>query len=164
MRLTGGMISESAECDKPVHSCCCTQSCEVLMPVAIPLFATIFALLAALVHVYIFVLESLWWMRPATRKTFGVRTQEAAEVLQPMAYNQGFYNLFLALGVIIGWLLALSTNPTLSQTGIGMVLLALASMVAAALVLVLNNGKMLRAALVQGVAPAIALILLFALG
>jgi putative membrane protein len=134
------------------------------MPVAIPLFALIFALLAAAIHVYIFALESLWWMRPATRKTFGVRTQEAAETLRPMAYNQGFYNLFLALGVIIGWLLTLSDNPTLSQTGIGMVLLALASMLGAALVLVLHNGKMLRPALIQGVAPAIALLLLFVLG
>ena len=45
-----------------------------------------------------------------------------------------------------------------------MALLALAAMCGAALVLVLNNGKMLRAALVQGLAPAIALLLLFVLG
>ncbi len=134
------------------------------MPVTIPLWAALFALLAALIHIYIFVLESLWWTRPATRKTFGIRTVEAAETMRPMAYNQGFYNLFLALGVIGGWLLTLATNPTLSQTGIGMALLALASMCGAALVLVLNNGKMLRAALVQGLAPAIALLLLFVLG
>ena len=134
------------------------------MPVTIPLFAAIFALLAAATHIYIFLLESLWWMRPTTRKTFGIRTEEAAATLRPMAYNQGFYNLFLALGVLFGWLLTLAENPVLSQTGIGMALLALASMFGAALVLVLHNGKMLRAALVQGVAPAIALLLLFVPG
>ena len=134
------------------------------MPVTVPLWAALFALLAALIHIYIFVLESLWWTRPATRKTFGIRTVEAAETMRPMAYNQGFYNLFLALGVIVGWLLTFATNSTLSQTGIGMALLALASMSGAALVLVFNNSKMLRAALVQGLAPAIALLLLFVLG
>ena len=55
----------------------------------------IFAGLAALVHVYIFVMESLRWTAPRTRATFGT-TLEEAEVTKLFAFNQGFYNLFLA--------------------------------------------------------------------
>ena len=63
--------------------------------------ACVFAALAALVHVYIFVLESLRWTDPATRRVFGT-TDETAAVTQPLAYNQGFYNLFLAIGTAVG--------------------------------------------------------------
>ena len=63
--------------------------------------ACVFAALAALVHVYIFVLESLRWTEPATRRVFGT-TEEAAAITQPLAYNQGFYNLFLAIGTVAG--------------------------------------------------------------
>ena len=58
----------------------------------------IFAGLAALIHLGIFVLESVLWSRPTTWRRFGVRSQHDADVLRPMAYNQGFYNVFLALG------------------------------------------------------------------
>ncbi|MER2206253.1 MAG: DUF1304 domain-containing protein, partial [Rhodococcus sp. (in: high G+C Gram-positive bacteria)] len=54
----------------------------------------IFAGLAAAVHVYIFVLESILWTAPKTRATFGVKSEEEAIVTQPLAFNQGFYNLF----------------------------------------------------------------------
>ena len=60
-----------------------------------------FAGLAALVHVYIFVLESVRWEHPATRRAFGT-TAETAALTQPLAYNQGFYNLFLAIVTGIG--------------------------------------------------------------
>ena len=63
--------------------------------------ACVFAALAALVHVYIFVLESLRWTDPATRRVFGT-TEETAAITQPLAYNQGFYNLFLAIGALAG--------------------------------------------------------------
>ncbi len=65
------------------------------------IFTVGFSLLAALLHVYIWVLESFRWTEPATRKTFG--TSEAdAEITRPMAYNQGFYNLFLAIITLVG--------------------------------------------------------------
>lgn len=134
------------------------------MPTELPWLAAIFALLAALVHVYIFVLESLQWTKESTRRTFGVRTVADAELLRPMAFNQGFYNLFLAFGTMLGFWFARVPSDALFGVGIGMLLLALGSMVAAALVLVLNNRKMARAAAIQGVAPLLALILLFVLG
>ena len=115
--------------------------------------------LAALVHVYIFVLESLLWTQPSTRQTFGVRTAEDAETLKPMAFNQGFYNLFLAIGTGVGITL-LVTGTT--QAGAALLFLAGGSMVAAALVLVLSSPKLWRAAAVQGVLPLAGVILLAA--
>lgn len=130
-------------------------------PVAI--VGLLLALIAAAIHVYIFVLESLLWRKPATRAVFRVRSMEAAETLRPMAFNQGFYNLFLALGVVIGWLLGVMGDGVWAERGVGMMLLALASMAAAALVLVLSNRALWRAAVVQGVAPALAIVALFLL-
>ena len=64
--------------------------------------ALVFAGLAALIHVYIFVLESLRFDQPSTWTVFGVRGAEEAAVMRPWAYNQGFYNLFLAIGTAAG--------------------------------------------------------------
>jgi putative membrane protein len=61
----------------------------------------VLAVLAALLHVYIFVMESLTWTSPRTRATFGT-TPETAETTKELAFNQGFYNLFLAIVTAIG--------------------------------------------------------------
>jgi len=55
--------------------------------------------LAALFHVYVFYLESLAWSNERTRAAFGT-TVEDAVVTKPLAFNQGFYNLFLAIVVV----------------------------------------------------------------
>lgn len=117
------------------------------------ILATVFAALAALLHVYIFVMESVQWTQPKVWKRFGVADQAAAEITKPMAYNQGFYNLFLAIGVVIGIVLFYAGG------GIALVLFALGSMVAAALVLVTTGLKYLRPALIQGTLPLIAFVL-----
>ena len=67
--------------------------------------ASIVVALAALLHGYIFLMESVWWTRPATWKRFGVADQAAADTTRPMAYNQGFYNLFLGIGAALGLVL-----------------------------------------------------------
>ena len=61
----------------------------------------VFAALAALVHVYIFVMESLTWTSKGTRDKFGTTVDEAATT-KVMAFNQGFYNLFLAIVTAVG--------------------------------------------------------------
>jgi len=109
--------------------------------------------LAAVIHVYIFYLESIAWSRPRTWKVFGVRSQQDADVLRPMAYNQGYYNAFLAIGVVIG--LILLWTPDTQQAGFALALFSALSMVAAALVLVTSNRKMIGAALLQGMTPAL---------
>ena len=93
--------------------------------------AVIFAGLAALLHVYIFTMESLTWTTPRTRKVFGT-TAEEAETTKLMALNQGFYNLFLALVSVVGIVAILQ-----GHTGIGSALIfaGVGSMLAAAVVL-----------------------------
>lgn len=127
----------------------------------IPILATVFAALAALLHVYIFVMESVRWTQPRVWKRFGVRDQTTAEAIKPMAYNQGFYNLFLAIGAIVGIVLlwtggADSVAPVAGKT---LILFSLGSMVAAALVLTTSGARYLRAALVQGTVPLIGFVL-----
>lgn len=128
------------------------------MSAAFAVVGSVLALVAALIHLYIFFLESVLWTRPATMKTFGIRDAKDAETLRPMAFNQGFYNVFLALGVGIG-LVLLGTGFS-REGGIAIAMFALSSMVLAAVVLVTSNPKMLRAALIQGAAPLLALVFL----
>ena len=116
----------------------------------------VFAALAAVLHVYIFVMESLTWTSPRTRATFGT-TAETAEITKELAFNQGFYNLFLAIGALLG-LVLLGTG--LTQAGLAIAIFSCASMVGAALVLVGSSPKLWRAALLQGAAPLIGVVLL----
>jgi putative membrane protein len=118
----------------------------------------IFAAVAALIHLAIFVLESVIWSRPSTWKRFGVRSQEDAEVLRPMAYNQGFYNVFLALGAGVGILMI--GSESVRQGGIALTIFSLLSMVLASIVLVSSNPRLARAAMFQGLAPLLGIVFL----
>lgn len=120
--------------------------------------AAIFLGLAALVHVYIFYLESIAWSKPSTWKTFGLKSQADADTMKPMAFNQGYYNAFLAVGVIVG--LVLLATPGVEQAGYALAAFAASSMVLAATVLVTSNPKAARSAAIQGTAPLIGLVLL----
>ena len=117
---------------------------------------SVFVGLAALIHVYIFYLESIAWSKPKTWKTFGLRSQSDADVVKPMAYNQGYYNAFLALGAIAGIVLIAAG---LVQSGIALAIFAGLSMVLAATVLITSSPKLARAAVLQGGAPLIGIAL-----
>lgn len=119
------------------------------------IIAVVLAVLAALLHVYIFVLESFRWTAPSTRKAFGV-SEADAQVLAPMAYNQGFYNLFLAIITIVG----VAMLGEQKVAGSALALAGTGSMLAAAVVLVTHDRSMLRAALTQGTIPALAVLFL----
>ncbi|CAI9390435.1 DUF1304 domain-containing protein [Microbacterium sp. T2.11-28] len=127
----------------------------------VPIIATIAAALAALLHVYIFVMESIQWSQPKVWRRFGVADQAAADTTKPMAYNQGFYNLFLAIGVVIGLALFWAGDPATAAAVAGrtLVLFSLGSMLAAALVLVTSGAKYLRPALIQGTLPLLGFVL-----
>jgi putative membrane protein len=118
--------------------------------------ALIFAALAALLHVYIFVMESLTWTSPRTRATFGT-TAEEAETTKLLAFNQGFYNLFLAIvtGIGIG-AVCMGHNAV----GAALVFAGVGSMLAAAAVLLASSPDKARAAVTQGAFPLIAVVLL----
>ena len=115
----------------------------------------VFAGIAALIHVYIFVLESLIWTTPRARATFGT-TLEQSQQTRELAFNQGFYNLFLAIATGLGIILIATGNLPVGAT---LVLVGTGSMLAASLVLVLSSPAKARAAAVQGVPPLIAVVL-----
>ena len=116
----------------------------------------VLAAVAALVHVYIFFLESIAWTSPRALRTFG-QTREAAEAQRELAFNQGFYNLFLAIVAALGVVLfatgAAVVGATLVFTGVG-------SMLAASLVLLISSPDKASAALKQGLVPALSVIAL----
>jgi len=119
------------------------------------LLASVLAALAALLHVYIFVLESVRWEDPDTRRVFGT-TEETAAVTAPLAYNQGFYNLFLAITTAVGVGLVGSHR----EAAIALMCAGAGSMAAAALVLVSADRSKARAAAIQGTFPGLALLCL----
>jgi len=118
----------------------------------------VFAAIAALIHIYIFVLESVQWSKESTRRIFGVKSEADAELMKPLAFNQGFYNLFLGLGVVVGLILLFGGGA--AQAGLAVAIFGLLSMVLAAVVLISSNPKLARSAAIQGVAPLIGLVLL----
>ncbi|GAA4170187.1 DUF1304 domain-containing protein [Gryllotalpicola koreensis] len=118
--------------------------------------ACIVVVLAALLHVYIFWMESFGWRRPAVWKRFNVADQAQADSNRDLAYNQGYYNLFLALGAIIGVVLIAAD---VRSAGWALVFLSVGSMLAASLVLLTLGRKFAAAALTQGLAPLIGLVL-----
>lgn len=120
--------------------------------------ALIVAGLAALVHVYIFVLESLRWTEESTRKTFGTSVAEA-NATKELAFNQGFYNLFLAVVTVAGIIAAAAGHH---GVGAALVLAGAGSMLAAGLVLLISSPAKARAALVQLTFPLIAVVLVVA--
>ncbi|EAR26217.1 membrane protein [marine actinobacterium PHSC20C1] len=123
---------------------------------AFAILGSAFVFLAALVHLMIFFMESVLWHTPRVRQIFGVRNQTDADIIKPWAYNQGFYNAFLALGAGTGLVLMGSTN--LWPAGIALAMFATLSMLLAAIVLITSQPKMARAAAIQGVPPLLGII------
>jgi putative membrane protein len=107
--------------------------------------------------VLFFVMESIVFSQPKVWRRFGLKSQADADVMRPMALNQGFYNLFLALGVFVG--VALTYTGAVAS-GVAAVVFGCACMVLAALVLVASNRRFFTASLVQGALPLLALLLI----
>jgi len=125
------------------------------------------AVVAGLIHVWIFLLESVWFSRPSVYGRFGLRTEEQAKTVHGFAFNQGFYNLFLALGVGLGVALMLRSggaadDPTMFAAGKAIAMFACGSMAAAGAVLLATDRRFLRAASLQAVPGLAAAALLFA--
>jgi putative membrane protein len=116
--------------------------------------ALVFAGLAALLHVYIWTMESLTWRKPETWKRFGVSSQEEAETQAMFAFNQGFYNLFLAITAFVGIALFIAG----CTGGTSLVLASTGSMLGAALVLRSCGKEYTRAAVTQGLFPFLAVL------
>ncbi len=119
-----------------------------------PTVSIIFAAIAGLIHVLFFVMESVLWMNPKVYKGFGITQQSDAELLKVSFFNQGFYNLFLAVGILAGIILLVSGY---SVSGTTLTVFCCSSMLAASLVLLISKPNMLRGVLIQGLCPLIAL-------
>jgi putative membrane protein len=118
--------------------------------------AIVAIIVAALYHLAAFVMESVLWTRPAVWRRFGLASQADADTIKTMALNQGFYNLFLALGAVAG---VVAVGLGHRTVGVTLMAFAAACMLGAGLVLVATAGRpMLRAALLQAGPPVVALI------
>ena len=128
----------------------------IVMSTAFSVFGTLLIFLAVLFHIYVFTLESLTWRKPKTWKTFGISSQDHADIIAPMALNQGFYNLFLAIGAGAG-LVMLAINSAIALT-----LLAFASlsMAGAGIVLFFSVKTSRRAAIIQAGPPLLGIVFL----
>lgn len=113
--------------------------------------------LATVIHVYVFVLESLTWRSVRTRVTFGIETDAQVEATRVIAFNQGFYNLFLAVVTGVGVVL-LAAGAT--AAGYALVIAGAGSMAGAGIVLAASRPGLLRPALVQLLPPALGLLAL----
>lgn len=113
-----------------------------------------FAALAALIHVYIFALETFLWGKPKTNKLYNV-TPEDAETVRVFIFNQGYYNLFLSVAIFAGFVFYFCKQETV---GLTLVVYSCLSIVAAACVLLASAPHLLRAAMIQGLPPLLALL------
>jgi putative membrane protein len=118
--------------------------------------ALVLAAIAALLHVFIFYLESIGWTGERARRTFGTTPDEAAATRE-LAFNQGFYNLFLAVVTVVGIAL---TAAGQQAVGAALVFAGVGSMTAAALVLFATSPDKRAAALKQGTVPLLAVVAL----
>ncbi|MDN6024771.1 DUF1304 domain-containing protein [Bifidobacterium mongoliense] len=116
----------------------------------------IIAVLAALLHIFIFYLEAFAWDSEQARHLFKTGSVEQAQLTKSNAYNQGFYNLFLAviaLAGVIAWFVNAHT------VGLSLVFSGAGSMLAAALVLFVSSAPHRSAAVKQGALPLLAVLL-----
>lgn len=120
------------------------------------ILSLVLAALAALVHVLIFALESLMWTSTRARRVFGTSLDEA-RATQQLAFNQGFYNLFLAIVAAAGIAFVLAGSV---PVGAALLFAGAGSMAAAALVLFFSAPDKRGAALKQGVLPLLSVLAL----
>lgn len=118
------------------------------------------AALAALLHVVFFLFESVLWTRPAVYGRFGIATQADADTIRPMAYNQGFYNLALAVGVVVG--IILIEAPGTFIAGKTLIVFGTGCMAFAGIILATTGRRYLPSAAIQFV-PAVAALILASL-
>lgn len=104
------------------------------------------AIVAAVVHLVIFVLESLLFDRVSVQRMFGVRAEAVSRPLMLFAVNQGIYNLALAITVIVG----ITVTAFSFDIGLAVVASALAIMVIAAGALAASSPRSWPFALLQG--------------
>jgi len=118
----------------------------------VSVIAQVFVVVAGVFHLTVFAMESLLFRKPSTYRRFLVKDDAEAAVARPWAFNQGFYNLFLALGALGGLVAG-------GDKGHAIALFACACMAGAGIVLVASDRRMVQPAALQAVPPIAALVL-----
>ena len=123
----------------------------------------VFALLAAGLHILVFVWEALAFQRPAVHQRIFFTPTADVPAVRLWAFGVGFYNLFLACGTIAGVVAWSGGNETVGRalviyTCLFMALSGLVLFIADRMELGRARGKGIGGALGQGVPPLIALI------
>lgn len=123
----------------------------------------VFALLAAALHILVFVWEALLITRPGVYR--GVFAVEASDVpaIRLWAFGVGFYNLFLACGTIFGVVAWMAGNEVVGRTLViytmlFMFLSGIVLFIADRMALGRARGTGVGGALGQGLPPLIALV------
>ena len=106
---------------------------------------------SAVLHIYIFFMESILWGSDRVNKKFGVDAAKA-EITRQFAFNQGFYNLFLSVAIILGLFLMHSQGNPQGQT---LMDYAMFSIFGAGAVLLASNPAMWIPATAQALPPLI---------
>ncbi|WP_030060487.1 DUF1304 domain-containing protein [Streptomyces novaecaesareae] len=114
----------------------------------------VFAMIAAAIHLVVWPLESFLYGHPRVRYLLTGNTADAPEV-RLWRFNVGFYNLFLALGLVAGLVLLHTGN---SSSGRPVILYIAAFMVAGGTTLFVSEPKLWRGALGQAVPAAVILL------
>jgi putative membrane protein len=118
------------------------------------LVTQIFAIVAALFHIATFVMESVLFGRPAVQRILVGRAEPAPGV-RLWAFNQGFYNLFLAAGPVAGVIAAGMGHESIGRA---LVVYSCAFMAACGVILFISNPKLWRGTVAQSGPPLIALV------
>ncbi|GAA1410062.1 hypothetical protein GCM10009639_60780 [Kitasatospora putterlickiae] len=114
----------------------------------------VFALIAAAVHLVVWPLESFLYGHPRVRRLLTASTADAPQV-RLWRVNVGFYNLYLALGMVAG-LIALHTDePVVGRT---LITYLSAFMIAAGATLLASDPRLWPGALGQALPPAAVLL------
>lgn len=118
------------------------------------LVTQVFSIVAVLFGVMAFVLESFLFHRTDVQ-TFLLGRPEPAEGVRLWAFNQGFYNLFLAAGPAAG---LIAHHAGYTAVGRALVIYGCAFMAGCGIVLFISNRKLWRSMIGQSGPPLIALI------
>ena len=116
--------------------------------------AQVFALIAAAAHIAAFVMESLLFDRPSVQR-FLLRHASDSAGVRIWAFNQGFYNLFVATGAVVGVILWATGDETVGRT---LVIYTCAFMALAGVVLFVSDRALWRGMIGQSGPPLIGLV------